>query len=96
MPESQKYIVSIKLFEYGILKRPVLSINAGGDSEYLIKKHNLGYSVMYNDEIAILETIIKLYKIWKKDPYYKIEPAGLENYSYENLSKEYLDLINSL
>ena len=96
MPESQKYIVSIKLFEYGILKRPVLSINAGGDSEYLIKKHNLGYSVRYNDEVGILETIVKLYKIWQKDPFYKMEPIKLNRFSYKNLSKEYLNIINGL
>lgn len=96
MPVSQKYIVSIKLFEYGILKRPILSINAGGDSEYLIKKHNLGYSVKYDNETGILGTIIKLYKIWQNDPFYRIEPIGLDKYSYKNLSKEYLNIINSL
>lgn len=94
MPESQNYIVSIKLFEYGILKRPVLSINAGGDSEYLINEHKLGYSVKYNDSDKIFESLVELYKLWQKDPYYKINPLGLEKYSYKNLSEEYLDTID--
>ena len=96
MPESQSFIVSIKLFEYGILRRPILSINAGGDSEYLIKKHNLGYTIKYNDEKKILDTLIELYQIWQKNPFYKLKPVGLEKYSYKNLSEEYLNIINSL
>ncbi len=96
MPESQNYIVSIKLFEYGILRRPILSINAGGDSEYLIKKHKLGYSVKFNDNKKIFESLAEIYKLWQKNPYYKIDPVGLEKYSYKNLSEEYLKIINSL
>ena len=59
MPQSQFFIVAIKLFEYGILKKPVLSINAGGDTDYLINKHKLGFSVKYNEEEKIINTIHK-------------------------------------
>lgn len=97
MPPAQWFIVSIKIFEYAILNRPVFSINGGGDVEQLIKEHKLGTSLNFSKEKEkILEKIQDYYTIWKKDPFYEIEPENIERYSFENISGEYISLIESL
>jgi hypothetical protein len=96
MPDSQIYIVSIKLFEYGVLRRPILSLNKGGDTDYIIKKHKLGISVDYNDQNEIFNVLKSYYKIWKKNPKYSSCPVKLNDYSYKNLSEEYEKLLKSL
>ena len=97
MPDNQSYIVSVKLFEYGILKRPVLSLNYGGDTDYLIKKHKLGYSINYKEnKDEILKVLLELYNKWKSNPDYSINPIDINNYSYENLSDEYLKIIEKI
>ncbi|MCK4797156.1 MAG: hypothetical protein KAT05_07225, partial [Spirochaetes bacterium] len=87
----------VKLFEYGILKRPVLSLNYGGDTDYLIKKHKLGYSINYKEnKDEILKVLLELYNKWKSNPDYSINPIDINNYSYENLSDEYLKIIEKI
>lgn len=95
MPESQEYIVSIKLFEYGKLARPVVSLNHGFDTETLINRNKLGYSINYKkNERMILKVVSELYEIWKKNPNYSSKPIGLDNYSYKKLSKSYLNILD--
>jgi len=95
MPETQKYIISIKLFEYASLGRPVLSLNYGGDTNELIIKHKLGCSVNIDDKENhnIIKTLKELYKLWLKDPLYSIKPVGIKKYSYKNLASEYIKII---
>ena len=97
MPETQKYIISIKLFEYGFFKRPILSLNTGGDTEEIMMKHNLGISKNYlREKIGIKNTLLEYYYVWKKNPKSFINPVGLEEYSYEYLSSIYLKILDEL
>lgn len=97
MPECQRFIISIKLFEYAFLKRPVFSLNAGGDTDELIKEYKLGYSVDYRNRKEIYSALLELYNIWKDNPSYEIDfDEKLKDYSYKNLAKKYESLINNL
>jgi len=98
MPETQKFIISIKLFEYGVLKRPILSLNFGGDTAELIKSYKLGFSVIYKDNYqGVKNSIFKIYDLWKKNPFYETESKkNLKDFSYEKLSGEYVKLIEKL
>lgn len=82
------YLVSTKIYEYGALKRPTLSINYGGEIDKLIKEHNLGISTNGDNYQEIKDSIFKLYDLWKSNPSYEIETIKLEDFSYRNLSKE--------
>ena len=81
------YAVSTKIYEYASLKRPILCVNYGGEIDDLIKKHQLGTSVNGDDINQIKEGILKLYNLWKENPYYEISSVGLEIYHYKNLAK---------
>lgn len=97
MPESTKFLISVKLFEHASLKRPTISINGGGDSEELIKTHQLGHSINYiTEKEKIISTITNYYKIWKNDSLYEINPIELEKYTFKNIATEYNTLIEQL
>jgi len=98
MPETQKFIISIKIFEYAVLKRPILSLNFGGDTEELINNYNLGYSVIYKDNNeGIKNCIFQIYDLWKKNPCHETESKkDMKQFSYEKLSEKYIKLIEKL
>jgi len=81
------YALSTKIYEYASLKRPILCVNYGGEIDDVIQKHNLGLSVNGDDINQINEGILKLYGLWKENPYFEIIPTGLEIYHYKNLAK---------
>ncbi|MBN2544941.1 MAG: glycosyltransferase [Spirochaetes bacterium] len=98
MPETQKFIISIKIFEYAMLKRPILSLNFGGDTEQLINSKKLGYSVIYKDNYqGIKNCIFKIFKLWERNPYYETESEkDIKDFSYKKLSEKYIELIEKL
>lgn len=82
------YLVSTKIYEYASLRRPTLSINYGGEIDSLIKQHKLGTSANGDNVKQIQDEILKLYALWKNNPYYEISPEGLEMYNYKNLAEK--------
>ncbi|ODS40493.1 hypothetical protein BEH94_06715 [Candidatus Altiarchaeales archaeon WOR_SM1_SCG] len=90
------YLVSAKIYEYAISKRPTLSINYGGEIETMINDHRIGISANGGDIGAINKAIFELYEIWKNDPAYQIKQEGIEIYDYDKLTDEYISLLNSL
>lgn len=98
MPETQSFIISIKLFEYAFLRRPILSLNFGGDTDTIIKEYSLGYSLLYKENKDEINKILnEIYNLWKRDPFYEIDfNESLKKFSYESLSIQYRDLIVNL
>lgn len=82
------YLVSAKIYEYGDLRRPTLSINYGGEIDKLIKNCKLGISVNGDDVDKIVQKILALYKIWQNNPFYEITSRNLDRYNYKYLTKE--------
>jgi len=80
--------LSSKLFDYAVLRRPVLCLNYGGEIVQFIKAYNLGYSVSGDEPQAIEQAIDDLYSIWKRDHAYEIRPNGIEAFHCRNLVKK--------
>jgi glycosyltransferase involved in cell wall biosynthesis len=81
---------STKIFEYGMMKKPTISINYGGEVDQLIQDHDLGYSI--NLERDNLEaTLLEIAKNPKVE--FKI---NISEFSHERLADKYSSLINSL
>jgi glycosyltransferase involved in cell wall biosynthesis len=91
--EQFPYLVSTKVFEYAAARRPVLSVNYGGEIEGLVNEGNLGWSVDARDSEGLSATLREVYTAWQNDPRYTSEPVGLARYDYANLALEYSELL---
>jgi hypothetical protein len=88
------YGLSSKLFDYAVLKRPILSINYGGEIDRFIREYNLGYSVFGDEHQAIEKAIDDLYSLWKRDPEYEMEGIhNIEGFHCKNLVKKIEDIL---
>jgi glycosyltransferase involved in cell wall biosynthesis len=81
------YLVSTKIYEYGMLRVPTVSINYGGDVDELVKNNRLGYSVNL-DKDYVEEFLINLYERGYEEFDYNIK-----QYEYKNLAAQYAKLI---
>ena len=84
------FALSTKIFEYGMLKIPTISLNYGGEIEQLIVENSLGYSLNVERE-DIYKFITKLYQNESKNFTFNIE-----KYSYEQIALEYDTLIQKV
>lgn len=84
------FSLSTKIYEYGMLKIPTISLNYGGEIESLIKEYDLGYSLNIDKE-NIVRFLINLYREPTQSFDFKIE-----EFSYANLAKRYSDLLNTV
>jgi glycosyltransferase involved in cell wall biosynthesis len=82
------YLVSTKIYEYGMLKVPTISLNYGGEIERLVLDRDLGYSVnVERDDIAAF--ITHLYKQpWRQFSF------DVGDFAYDRLAARYSKLIN--
>lgn len=95
-PISHNFILSVKLFEYAALKRPVFSLNGGGDTERFIKNNLIGTSINYiSEKNRIIKELKNYHDLWLKDPLYNIDSKSVYQYSYEALTKKYLYFIKN-
>lgn len=93
---SAKGIITGKIFEYLMAKRPILSIGVvGGDLDVILKETNAGVVIDFNDEESMKSTILKLYKDYKKDELV-VQSRNLENYHRKYLTKRLSEIIHNL
>lgn len=88
------YGISTKIYEYGMVKKPTLSINYGGEIEHLIEKHKLGLSVNLNKQ----DLLNQLWKIVNReinlDFTYNIAPFTFDSIA-RNLDKVCTQIIEN-
>ena len=82
------YALSTKIYEYGMLKAPTVSINYGGEIHDLILKHDLGYSLHVERD----DLVAFLWRLWRQPPpqfRFHVEP-----FAYDKLAAQYSELIS--
>lgn len=85
--------LSTKIFEYAAAKKPILSINWGGDAERLIARNRWGDSIC-PDDVCFTEKInVFLHQGMQKTHF---DMSAIEQYSYAHLASKYARLIESL
>ena len=84
------FAFSTKIFEYIATNIPVLSINYGGDINKLIDENNVGISInLKTDDHFHIQKMEKIVR------FKRINNSYSKNYSYNELSKKLIYLINN-
>lgn len=92
---SAKGIITGKIFEYLQAKRPILAIAPiYGDLNEIIKKTNSGFVIDFKNKQQLKETILSLYKDFKKGNLI-VDSKNVEQYHRKELTKKLVELINS-
>lgn len=84
-----------KLFEYLATGKPILALGApNGDSAKIIKETNAGKVCALDNVNAIKKALLELYKKYKAG--LSFNPQDVSSFSRENLTKELVQIMNSL
>lgn len=94
--EQTRAIIPGKLFEYMVSGRPILAVGpADSDPEKIIQATNTGSFFRYQDKDKMKMYLRDCYKAYK-DGKLKTFPIGLQQYSRKNLTKELVQVIDTL
>lgn len=93
---NAKGILTGKLFEYLAAKRPILAQGPqDGDLAQILKETNAGFIFNFDDEVLIKEEIERQFQLFlKKESDFNSQ--GVEKYSRKNLSKELVEILNTV
>jgi prepilin-type N-terminal cleavage/methylation domain-containing protein len=83
------YLVSTKIYEYAYARRPVLSVNYGGEIDALVRAMHLGWSANADSIEAVREGLLEMYSTWRQNARTASNPKGLDAYDYASLSRQY-------
>lgn len=93
---SAKGIITGKIFEYLMAKRPILAIApADGDLAAILQNTNAGKVVDFEDNVLLKKNILNLYnkfKQWNLD----VESKNIEQFHRKQLTKKVAEIINSI
>ena len=93
---SAKGIVTGKIFEYLMVKRPILVIApVDGDLAKIIDTTNSGTVVDFEDKQLLKKNIIDLYKKYK-DENLNVQSNNIEQYHRKSLTKKLAGIINTI
>ncbi|WP_457610983.1 glycosyltransferase family 4 protein [Lutibacter sp.] len=93
---SAKAIITGKVFEYLMAKRPILAIAPiNGDLAEIIKKTNSGFVIGFDDEVLLKKTILDLYSRFKQQNL-EINSKNIEQFHRRELTKKVSKIINSI
>jgi glycosyltransferase involved in cell wall biosynthesis len=90
------YALSTKIFEYGASRRPVLSLNYGGDIARLVLEHGLGWSIDASSPATVSDGLRAAHAEWRHNPGLCTSPTGFESYDYARIAADYRSRIESL
>lgn len=94
--EQTRAIIPGKLFEYMVSGRPILAVGpADSDPEKIIQGTNTGSFFRYQDKDKMKMYLRDCYKAYKNGKL-KTFPIGLQQYSRKNLTKELVQVIDTL
>lgn len=93
---SAKGILTGKIFEYLMAKRPILAIApANGDLAEILNNSNAGKVVDFNDEISFKNHILELYSQFKNGTL-TINSNGINKFHRKELTKKVVEIINQI
>jgi len=93
---SAKGIVTGKIFEYLMAKRPILAIApADGDLAGIIKQTNAGYVVDFNDGVLLKKTILDLYLKFSNNNLV-VASENIEQFNRKQLTAKVAEIINKI
>ncbi|GAB4284845.1 MAG: glycosyltransferase family 4 protein [Coriobacteriia bacterium] len=94
--ERTPYALSTKIYEYGAARRPVLSVNFGGEIEAFIDQHHLGWSARADHPASIVRALREVQSTWRRNPSFSTTPTGLAAYDYTRLAERYLHVLSAI
>jgi hypothetical protein len=93
---SAKGIITGKIFEYLIAKRPIFAIGpVDGDLSEIIKQTNSGIIVDFKDKVSMKATILEYYKLYKEGKLY-VDSHQIEQYHRRSLTERMSQIIKSV
>jgi hypothetical protein len=93
---SAKGIITGKIFEYLMAKRPILAIApTKGDLSEIIRKTNSGDVIDFNDAKNLKSTILDLYSKFKQGKS-TIDSKNIEQFHRRELTKQVSEIINKI
>ena len=93
---SAKGIVTGKIFEYLMAKRPILAIApTDGDLAGIIKQTNAGYVVDFNDGVLLKKTILDLYLKFCNNNLV-VASENIEQFNRKQLTAKVAEMINKI
>jgi len=93
---SAKGIITGKIFEYLMAKRPILAIApTNGDLAEIVKKTNSGFVVDFDDEVLLKKTILDLYSRFKQQNL-EIYSKNIEQFHRRELTNKVSKIIYSI
>lgn len=93
---SAKGIITGKIFEYLIAKRPIFAIGpVDGDLSEIIKQTNSGVIVDFKDKVSMKATILEYYKLYKEGKLC-VDSHQIEQYHRRSLTERMSQIIKSV
>ncbi|PHS53780.1 MAG: glycosyl transferase family 1 [Lutibacter sp.] len=93
---SANQIITGKIFEYLMVKRPILAIApTKGDLSEIIHKTNSGVVIDFNEAKKLKSTILDYYSIFKQGKL-TIESKNIEQFHRRELTKQVAEIINKI
>ena len=93
---SAKGIITGKIFEYLLAKRPILAIGPeDGDAAMILKNTNAGTIVGFKNKTALKATILNLYKDYKEGVLF-VKSIDIEQYHRKNITSQLAEVIKKL
>lgn len=94
--EKSEGILTGKLFEYLIAKRPILALGSEtGDLSEILKNTNTGLVIDYNNEEKLISEIKRLYQNFKNGKY-TVNSKNIKQYHRKELTKSLSEIIKSV
>lgn len=93
---SAKGIITGKIFEYLMAKRPILAIApADGDLAAILQNTNAGKVVDFEDNVLLKKNILNLYNKFKQGNL-DVESKNIEQFHRKQLTKKVAEIINNI
>jgi hypothetical protein len=93
---SAKGIVTGKIFEYLVAKRPILAIGPeDGDLSEILSKSKVGKIVDFDDHKKLKSVIVEMYNDYKKNDL-KVSSQDIEQYHRKNITEQLSKLLKTI
>jgi glycosyltransferase involved in cell wall biosynthesis len=92
--EGSKEVVTGKLFEYMLARRPILVMGPPDmEAAEIVRKERIGYTVDLFDPTAVEAALQNVYTLWKEGMLIRYDIANLKQYSRQNQYSKILPLL---
>ncbi|MCK5815354.1 MAG: glycosyltransferase family 4 protein [Flavobacteriaceae bacterium] len=93
---SAKGIITGKIFEYLVAKRPILAIGpVDGDLAQILNDTDSGVIIDFKNAVSLKSTILELYKKYKNESL-KVNSKNIEQFHRKNLTEKLSKLIKAI